>query len=95
MISITWHIYAVQYSVSFTGITLMLLSDKLAARRTPGPHCCFDGIICTTAQAPLATEGRPSGKQPQAKEINNLAPLPKAAVCRQLTSIQLGSNTTQ
>ena len=27
------------------------------------PHCCFDGDICTTVQAPLATEGRPSGKQ--------------------------------
>ena len=28
------------------------------------PHCRFDGDFCTTAQAPLATEGRPiSGKQ--------------------------------
>ena len=27
------------------------------------PHCCFDDDICTTAQAPLAAEGWPSGKQ--------------------------------
>ena len=27
------------------------------------PHCHFDDDICTTAQAPLATEGWPSGKQ--------------------------------
>ena len=26
-------------------------------------HCCFDGDFCTTAQAPLAAEGWPSGKQ--------------------------------
>ena len=30
------------------------------------PHCCFDDDICTTAQAPLAAEGWPSGKQRQA-----------------------------
>ena len=27
------------------------------------PHCRFDGDFCTTAQAPLAAEGWPSGKQ--------------------------------
>ena len=32
------------------------------------PHCLFDGDISTIAQAPLATEGRPSGKQPQANQ---------------------------
>ena len=30
------------------------------------PHCCFDGDICTTAQAPLAAESRPSRKQRRA-----------------------------
>ena len=30
------------------------------------PHCRFDDDICTTAQAPLAAEGWPSGKQRQA-----------------------------
>ena len=30
------------------------------------PYCCFDGGICTTAQAPLAAEGRQSSKQHQA-----------------------------
>ena len=33
---------------------------RLACR---SPHCCFDDDICTTAQAPLAAEGWPSGKQ--------------------------------
>ena len=30
------------------------------------PHCRFDDDICSTAQAPLAAEGWPSGKQRQA-----------------------------
>ena len=30
------------------------------------PHCRFDDDICPTAQAPLAAEGWPSGKQRQA-----------------------------
>ena len=30
------------------------------------PHCRFDDDICSTAQAPLAAEGWPSGKQCQA-----------------------------
>ena len=29
------------------------------------PHCCFDDDICSTAQASLAAEGWPSGKQRQ------------------------------
>ena len=33
---------------------------RLACR---SPNCRFDGDFCTTAQAPLAAEGRPSGKQ--------------------------------
>ena len=44
----------------------------------------------STAQAPLATEGWPSGKQLLA--IDNLAALPTAVDRRQLNSIQLGSN---
>ena len=30
------------------------------------PHCRFDGDFCTTAQAPLTAEERPSGEQGQA-----------------------------
>ena len=37
---------------------------RLACR---SPHCRFDDDICTTAQAPLVTEGWPSGKQRLAK----------------------------
>ena len=32
---------------------------RLACR---SPHCHFEGDFCTTAQAPLATEERASGK---------------------------------
>ena len=39
---------------------------RLACR---SPHCRFDGDICSTAQAPLATEGRPSGKQREANQL--------------------------
>ena len=37
------------------------------------PHCRFDGDFCTTAQAPLAAEGWPSGKQ---RHANRLITLP-------------------
>ena len=62
------------------------------------PHCRFDDDICTTAQAPLAAEGWPSGKQRQAASsqlIDNLAALPTAADRRQLNSIQLGSDAAR
>ena len=39
---------------------------RLACR---SPHCRFDVDICSTAQAPLAAEGRPSGKQRQANQL--------------------------
>ena len=31
-------------------------------------HCRFDGDVCTTVQAPLAAEGRPSSEQHQANQ---------------------------
>ena len=34
----------------------------------PSPHCHFDDDIYTTAQAPLAAEGRPSSKQHHANQ---------------------------
>ena len=39
---------------------MLYVGFRLACRL---PHCRFDGDFCTTAQAPLATEGWPSGKQ--------------------------------
>ena len=33
------------------------------------PHCRFDGNFCANAQAPLATEERPSGEQRQANQL--------------------------
>ena len=36
------------------------------------PHCRFDDDICTTAQAPLAAERWPSGKQRHAKRLITL-----------------------
>ena len=36
------------------------------------PHCRFDGDICETAQASLATEGRPSSEQCQANQLITL-----------------------
>ena len=42
---------------------------KAAFRLACGsPHCRFDGDICSTAQAPLAAEGRPSRKQRHANQ---------------------------
>ena len=50
-------------SVPELKLQVKLLSDpgvRLACRSL---HYRFDGDICTTAQAPLATGRRPSGKQ--------------------------------
>ena len=67
----------------------MFLADLNAAFRLAcrSPHCRFDGDICSTAQAPLATASSQS--------INILAALPTAADRRQLTSIQLWSDAAQ
>ena len=59
------------------------------------PHCCFDDDICSTAQAPLAAEGWPSGKQHQANRSITFPLLPTAADRRQLNSIQLGSDAAR
>ena len=44
---------------------MLYAAFRLACR---SPHCLFVGDFCTIAQAPLATEGRPSGKQHQANQ---------------------------
>ena len=46
------------------------------------PHCRFDDDICTTAQASLAAEGWPSGKQRQANRSITLplCPPPRSTV---------------
>ena len=46
------------------------LAFRLACR---SPHCRFDGDFCTTAQAPLAAEERPSGEQCQANKLFRFA----------------------
>ena len=61
---------------------------RLACR---SPHCRCDGVICKTAQAPLAAERRSSLLKQ--RQVNNLITFPKAADRRQLTSIQLESDT--
>ena len=50
--------------MSFTHFATQCLSTDNAAFRLAcrSPHCLLDDI-CTTAQAPLAVEGWPSGKQ--------------------------------
>ena len=49
------------------GYSFVILKSKIAFRLAwCSPHCHFDGDIGTTAQAPLAAEGRPSRKQPLA-----------------------------
>ena len=50
--------------------TLMLFSNQLAPRR-------IDVDICSTAQAPLAAEGRPNGKQHQANQSISLPLCPQ------------------
>ena len=47
---------------------------RLASRL---PHCRFDGDFCTTAQASLAAEGWPSGKQRQANRSITLPLCPQ------------------
>ena len=37
--------------------------------------CRFDGDICTTAQAPLTAEGRPSSKQVSDRKISQILEL--------------------
>ena len=74
-----------------------VVTDKLKCKLNAGfrltcrlPHCRFDDDICSTAQASLAAEGSPSGKQRQAnyRSITLLT----AADRKQLNSIQLWSD---
>ena len=44
------------------------------------PHCRFDDDVCSTVQAPLATEGWPSGKQHQANRSITLPLCPQRQI---------------
>ena len=69
------------FEVFFSALIWHLIAAfRLACR---SPHCCFDGDICTTAKAPLATVGWPSGKQRLANRSITLplCPLRQIADC--------------
>ena len=55
------------------------------------PHCRFDDDICTTAQAPLAAEGWPSGKQRQANRSITLPLCPPRQIADSWILFNLGA----
>ena len=55
------------------------------------PHCRFDDDICSTAQAPLAAEGWPSGKQRQANRSITLPLCPPRQIADSWILFNLGA----